>query len=79
VEREGFRAILASDGLTGLDQAILARSPRPHSSDCQTGTLAHQRTETDGTVRPKRRCHCCRASRLLPRFKSDQKFPIPLV
>ncbi len=25
VEREGFRAILASDGLTGLDQAILAR------------------------------------------------------
>ena len=25
VEREGFRAVLASDGLTGLDQAILAR------------------------------------------------------
>ncbi len=25
VEREGFRAILASDGLTGLDQAILAK------------------------------------------------------
>jgi DNA-binding response OmpR family regulator len=25
VEREGFRAILASDGLTGLDQAVLAK------------------------------------------------------
>ena len=55
VEREGFRAILASDGLTGLDQAILAR-PSLIISDLRlpglSGVEVCKRLRSSGVLTP---------------------------
>jgi DNA-binding response OmpR family regulator len=55
VEREGFRAILASDGLTGLDQAILAK-PSLIISDLRlpglSGVEVCKRLRSSGVLTP---------------------------
>lgn len=55
VEREGFRAILAADGLTGLDQAILAK-PSLIITDLRlpglTGVELCKRLRSSGVLTP---------------------------
>jgi len=55
LEREGFRAILASDGLTGLDQAILAK-PSLIISDLRlpglSGVEVCKRLRSSGVLTP---------------------------
>jgi DNA-binding response OmpR family regulator len=55
VEREGFRAILAADGLTGLDQAILAK-PSLIISDLRlpglSGVEVCKRLRSSGVLTP---------------------------
>jgi DNA-binding response OmpR family regulator len=55
VEREGFRAILAADGLTGLDQAILAK-PTLIITDLRlpglTGVEVCKRLRSSGVLTP---------------------------
>jgi DNA-binding response OmpR family regulator len=55
MEREGFRAILAADGLTGLDQAILAR-PSLIITDLRlpglSGVEVCKRLRTSGVATP---------------------------